>query len=277
MANPPISRRRVIGQLGAAFAVGSVAMADSKLTSGAPAAPAPAPASSPHPASGHGGAKPISAKPKGPPPQPFLLPRLGYSYDALEPYIDARTMEIHHTKHHQAYIDAANRALAEFPAWQKKTAEELLQAGNALPEKLRIPVRNQVGGHVNHSLFWKVIGPRGGRSPRGELGVMIDKSFGSFDAFQVRFTDAAMKCFGSGWTWLSLAPDDITLVIHTTANQDSPLMQGLQPLLGLDVWEHAYYLKYQNRRLEYVEAFFRCIQWPQVEHLCNDAQKVLVT
>jgi Fe-Mn family superoxide dismutase len=197
-------------------------------------------------------------------PQPFTLPPLAYAYDALEPHIDARTMELHHTKHHQAYIDNANRALAEFPEWQKKTAEEILKNLGAVPEKIRLAVRNNVGGHANHALFWRNLGPRGGQAPAGSLGAAIDKAFGSFDACKTRLTDAAMRRFGSGWAWLSVKPGGV-LEVHSTANQDSPLSEGLTPALGLDVWEHAYYLKYENRRSDYVEAFWSVINWRQVE------------
>ena len=197
-------------------------------------------------------------------PQPFTLPPLAYAYDALEPHIDARTMELHHTKHHQAYIDNANRALAEFPEWQKKTAEELLKNLGAVPEKIRLAVRNNVGGHANHTLFWRNLSPRGGHAPAGSVAAAIDQAFGSFDAFKARLTDAAMKRFGSGWAWLAVKPDG-ALDVHSTANQDSPLGEGLTPLLGLDVWEHAYYLKYQNRRADYVDAFWNVVAWPQVE------------
>ena len=252
MANGNITRRQALQTIGATLAATSLMAAESKTVTSAPKAPA------------------------APPPQPFTLPSLGYGYDALEPMIDARTMEIHHTKHHQAYIDTANRALAEFPVWQKRTGEELLRAGDALPEKLRVPVRNHVGGHLNHSLFWQIIGPKGGQAPKGELATAIDKAFGSYEAFQARFTDAAMKRFGSGWAWLSSAPDG-SLVIHSTPNQDSPLMDGYRPILGIDVWEHAYYLKYQNRRLEYVEAFFRCVRWSEVDRLYHEGQKVVAS
>ncbi|HTZ21356.1 MAG TPA: superoxide dismutase [Opitutaceae bacterium] len=196
--------------------------------------------------------------------QPFTLPPLAYAYDALEPYIDARTMELHHTKHHQAYIDNANRALAEFPECQKKSAEELLQDLGAVPEKIRLAVRNHVGGHANHALFWRNLGPHGGQAPAGRLAAAIDLTFGSFDACKTRLTDMAMKRFGSGWAWLSVKPDGV-LVAHSTANQDSPLSEGLTPVLGLDVWEHAYYLQYQNRRADYVDAIWNVVAWRQVE------------
>ena len=196
--------------------------------------------------------------------QPFTLPSLAYAYDALEPHIDTRTMELHYTKHHQAYIDNANRALAEFPEWQTKTAEQLLKNLGAVPEKIRLAVRNNVGGHANHALFWRNLGPHGGQAPAGRLAAAIDQAFGSFDAFKTRLTDAAMKRFGSGWAWLSVKADG-ALEVHSMANQDSPLSEGLTPVLGLDVWEHAYYLKYQNRRADYVDVFWNVVAWRQVE------------
>lgn len=196
-------------------------------------------------------------------PQPFSLPPLGYAYDALAPHIDAETMKIHHTKHHQAYINSANQALAKYPEWQGKTAEELLRNLEAVPADIRTAVRNHVGGHHNHALFWRVIGPQGGGAPGGALAAAIGRDLGSFAAFQAQFTDAAMKRFGSGWAWLSVK--DGALKVHSTANQDSPLSEGATPLLGLDVWEHAYYLNYQNRRADYVSAFWKIVHWPEVE------------
>ena len=238
-----LTRREALKALGAgATLLGLGTFVSRSLAAGAPAmAPADAPA-----------------------PQPFTLPPLAYAYDALEPHIDARTMELHHTKHHQAYIDNANRALAEFPGCQQKTAEELLKNLGAVPEKIRLAVRNNVGGHANHSLFWRNLGPRGGQAPAGRLAAAIDQAFGSFDAFKTRLTDVAMKRFGSGWAWLAVKPGGV-LEVYATANQDSPLSEGLTPVLGLDVWEHAYYLKYQNRRADYVDAFWNVVAWRQVE------------
>jgi Fe-Mn family superoxide dismutase len=195
--------------------------------------------------------------------QPFALPALGYDYAALEPHIDARTMEIHHTKHHQTYITNANKALAELPDLRTKTAEEILKNLEAVPEKFRTTLRNNVGGHANHSLFWKVIGANGGGAPGTELGAAIASKFGSFDAFKSSFSDAATKRFGSGWAWLSLKSG--ALAVHSTANQDSPLSEGAVPLLGLDVWEHAYYLHYQNRRADYIAAFWNVVNWTEVD------------
>lgn len=197
--------------------------------------------------------------------QPFSLPKLAYAHDALEPHVDARTMEIHHTKHHQAYVTNANTALASHAALRARTAEDLVRDLAAVPEAIRAAVRNNVGGHLNHALFWEVIGPKAGGAPRGELAAAIGRSFGSFDAFKSQFADAAMKRFGSGWAWLNLKAG--RLEISSTANQDSPLMEGAIPILGLDVWEHAYYLKYQNRRADYVAAFWNVVKWDRVADL----------
>lgn len=196
-------------------------------------------------------------------PQPFTLPKLSYSYDALEPHIDARTMEIHHTKHHQAYIKAANAALEDYMELQAFTGEQILQRLPEMPEKIHVALRNQVGGHVNHSFFWRLLSPTGGGAPGGSLGAAIVQTFGSFEAFKTLFNDAAKKRFGSGWAWLSLK--DGKLVVHSTANQDSPLSENATPVLGLDVWEHAYYLKYQNLRPSYVTAFWNVVNWRQAE------------
>jgi Fe-Mn family superoxide dismutase len=194
--------------------------------------------------------------------QPFSLPKLNYGYDALEPHVDARTMEIHHTKHHQSYITNANQALASQSSLQKLSAEDLLKNLNQAPESIRTTLRNNVGGHVNHALFWQTIGPKAGGAPKGAVADAITKTFGSFDAFKTQFGDAASKRFGSGWAWLTLQQGK--LAITSTANQDSPLMDGASPLLGLDVWEHAYYLKYQNRRADYITAFWNVVNWEQV-------------
>ena len=202
--------------------------------------------------------------------QPFTLPKLGYAYDALEPHIDAKTMEIHHSKHHQAYITNANTALKDQASLQGKSAEEMLRSLDALPESVRTTLRNNVGGHVNHAFFWQVIGPNGGGSPGGPLANSISKSFGSFDAFKTQFADAASKRFGSGWAWL--VSKDGKLAVTSTANQDSPISEGATPLLGLDVWEHAYYLKYQNRRADYITAFWNVVKWDQVAANLNAAK-----
>ncbi|MBW7893542.1 MAG: superoxide dismutase [Opitutaceae bacterium] len=195
-------------------------------------------------------------------PQPFVLPPLAYAHDALEPWIDVRTMEIHHGRHHQAYIDNANKALAGHAELQALSAEQLLADLNAVPESIRTAVRNNVGGHHNHALFWRVIGPGAGGEPSGSLAAAIRAAFGDVAAMRERFNAAAMTRFGSGWAWLSL--DDGKLVVHSTPNQDSPLGEGRIPLLGLDVWEHAYYLRYQNRRADYVKGFWSVVNWTQV-------------
>ena len=192
----------------------------------------------------------------------YELPALPYPYDALEPHIDARTMEIHHTKHHQAYITNVNKAIAG-TEWEKLTVEDLVIAIHRVPEQIRTVVRNHGGGHANHSLFWTVLGPNGGGEPKGKLAQAIERDLGGFDKFRTAFTAAAMGRFGSGWAWLSVDPNK-RLVVEDTPNQNSPLMHGNIPILGIDVWEHAYYLKYQNRRNEYVEAFYNVINWGEV-------------
>jgi len=190
---------------------------------------------------------------------PFVLPPLPYPFDALEPYLDARTMEIHHDKHHAGYVANLNKAVAPYPELQKKSVEELLANLDAVPESLRLAVRNQGGGHYNHSLFWQMLKKDGG-APEGGLGPAIEKSFGGVGGFKEKFAEAAGKVFGSGWAWLVVEANG-KLGIESTANQDSPVSRGKQPLLGIDVWEHAYYLKYQNRRADYVAAFFQVINW----------------
>ncbi|MDD3949251.1 MAG: superoxide dismutase [Anaerolineaceae bacterium] len=192
------------------------------------------------------------------------LPQLTYGYEALEPYIDSKTMEIHHTKHHQAYIDKLNAALESYPDAAGKTVENLLADLDALPEAVRTAVRNHGGGHANHSLFWQVIGPGQAGQPGGKLAEAINAAFGSFAAFKDAFSEAAAGRFGSGWAWL-VKDKNGALTVESTANQDSPLMAGKTPLLGLDVWEHAYYLKYQNRRPEYISAFWSIVNWQEVE------------
>ncbi|MGL4316432.1 MAG: superoxide dismutase [Pseudomonas sp.] len=193
---------------------------------------------------------------------PHSLPPLPYAYDALEPHLDAPTMEIHHSKHHQTYINNLNAAL-EGSSWAEVPVEELLGRLAELPESLRGAVINQGGGHANHSLFWRVMSPRGGGEPQGELAVAIDSQLGGFASFKEAFTKAALTRFGSGWAWLSVTPGK-TLVVESSANQDSPLMHGNTPILGLDVWEHAYYLRYQNRRPEYIGAFYNVVDWAEV-------------
>lgn len=201
----------------------------------------------------------------------FTLPDLPYKSDALEPYIDSRTMEIHHDKHHGGYVQNLNKALEGHPELQDKSVEWLLQHIDSLPEDIRTAVRNHGGGHANHSLWWTVIGPNRGGEPTGAVAGAIRETFGSFGQFQEKFQKAALSVFGSGWAWLVVRPDH-SLAIVTTPNQDSPYMQGLTPILGLDVWEHAYYLRYQNRRAEYVEAWWHVVNWEEVDRRYEAAQ-----
>jgi Fe-Mn family superoxide dismutase len=191
------------------------------------------------------------------------LPPLPYAFDALEPAIDARTMEIHHGKHHAAYVANLNKALAGHPDLAKRPLEELLRNLDAVPEAIRTSVRNNGGGHFNHSLFWTAMRPGKEGTPEGKLAAAIDATFGGYAKFKESFTAAAMGCFGSGWAWLALR--DGVLEIQNTPNQDSPVMEGKVPILGLDVWEHAYYLKYQNRRAEYVAAWWDVVDWKEAE------------
>ena len=192
----------------------------------------------------------------------YELPKLPYAYNALEPHIDARTMEIHHTKHHQAYITNVNKALDGHADLAAKPIDELMKGLSSVPEAIRTAVRNNGGGHSNHTLFWTVIGPNGGGKPTGELASAIDSTFGSVEKFQELFNDAATKRFGSGWAWLSV--DKGKLTVESTANQDTPFSEGRTPILGLDVWEHAYYLNYQNRRPDYIKAFWNVVNWNEV-------------
>ncbi len=194
------------------------------------------------------------------PTGPFTLPPLPYPVDALEPHIDARTMEIHHDRHHAAYVNNLNNALASQPALAGKPIEELMRSLDRLPESIRTAVRNNGGGHINHDLFWKILAKSGGGDPKGELAKAIDARFGSFASFKDQFTKAALTVFGSGWAWLGLDEQN-RLHIHSTANQDNPWMAGHTPLFGLDVWEHAYYLKYQNRRADYIAAWWNVVNW----------------
>lgn len=195
---------------------------------------------------------------------PHTLPKLPYEYNALEPYIDAQTMEIHHTKHHQTYIDKLNAAVEKYPELAEKPVEELLKDLNAVPEDIRTTVRNHGGGHYNHSLFWNMMAPSAGGKPQGEIATAINEKFGSFDDFTKAFTEAATTRFGSGWAWLVITKEN-TLEIMSTANQDSPISEGKIPLLGLDVWEHAYYLHYNQRRPDYIEAFWNVVNWNEVQ------------
>jgi len=194
---------------------------------------------------------------------PYTLPELPYAYDALEPHIDAQTMEIHYTKHHQTYINNLNAAMEGAGLSTDEPVEKLIAHIDSLPEAIRGAVRNNGGGHANHSLFWTVMSPNGGGQPQGRVLAAIDADLGGVEAFRDAFTKAALTRFGSGWAWLSVTPQG-KLIVESSANQDSPLMQGNTPILGLDVWEHAYYLKYQNRRPEYIGAFFNVIDWTEV-------------
>ena len=194
----------------------------------------------------------------------FSLPALPYGFDALEPWIDKTTMEIHHGKHHQAYVTNVNKALESSPELASKTVEQLLAGNLALvPEAIRTAVRNNGGGHANHSLFWQLMGPNAGGAPSGKLAEAINSTFTSFDNFKEKFNAAAIGRFGSGWAWLVKSSAG-KLEVYSTANQDSPVMEGHQVVLGLDVWEHAYYLKYQNRRPEYVNAWWNVVNWAEV-------------
>lgn len=253
-----LSRRealKVVGTGAAFLAMGLTGLAENA-----------APAAAQGPASSSGAPK----TDKDSAPQPFTLPPLAYAYDALEPHIDARTMEIHYSAHHQAYIDNANRCLAEYPELLKLTAEQLLKDLRVAPEKVRGLLRNNVGGHVNHTLFWAQLSPKPAHAPGKALGAAIDTAFGSFDAFKERLVDTCMKRFGSGWGWLVVGRDG-KLSLYSTANQDSPLMEGLSPILGIDVWEHAYYLKHQNLRKDYILDVLQVVDWHRVDHLYDAA------
>ena len=192
----------------------------------------------------------------------YELPELPYAYDALEPHIDKETMNIHHTKHHNTYITNVNAALEGHDDLSSKSIEELISDLNAVPEDIRTAVRNNGGGHANHSLFWQLLTPNGTGAPSGALAEAIDSKFGSFDEFKTKFENAGKTRFGSGWAWLAVSNGE--LEVTSTANQDSPLMDGKTPILGVDVWEHAYYLKYQNKRPDYLAAFWNVVNWEEV-------------
>jgi len=194
----------------------------------------------------------------------YVLPSLPYDYGALEPYIDARTMEIHYTKHHQGYVNNLNKALEKHPALEDRPLFELLQTLETVPADIRLAIRNHGGGHSNHSLFWQIMKKNGGGLPKGAIAQDIAKLFGTFDVFKEQFSQAAQSVFGSGWAWLALDSSG-KLVIAITHNQDSPLSYGLFPILGIDVWEHAYYLHYQNKRPDYITAWWHVVNWEQVE------------
>ncbi len=195
---------------------------------------------------------------------PYSLPQLPYSYDSLEPYIDKMTMEIHHTKHHQTYINNLNAALEKYPEFHNLELEEILKNLNQFPEEIRIAVKNNGGGHYNHTLFWEIMKPNGEGEPKGKLKEEIERNFGSFEEFKKIFSETAIKHFGSGWAWLVITPDK-KLKVYSLLNQDNPLINGDIPIMGLDVWEHAYYLKYQNRRFEYVENWWHVVNWDKIE------------
>ena len=201
----------------------------------------------------------------------YSLPQLPYAYDALEPNIDTQTMEIHHTKHHQTYINNINAAI-EGTEWEKLSVEALVSKVNEVPAELKNNVINNAGGHANHSLFWTVMSPHCGGEPIKEIAKAIEKDIGGFEKFKEAFTKAALTRFGSGWAWLSVTPEK-KVIVESSANQDSPLMNGNIPVLGLDVWEHAYYLKYQNRRPEYIAAFFNVVNWEEVNRRYLEAIK----
>ena len=201
----------------------------------------------------------------------FTLPPLPYGFDALEPYIDTATMKVHHGGHHQAYVNNLNKALESAPDLQNKNVEELLANGlSAVPENIRTAVRNNGGGHANHTMFWAIMGPNAGGQPSGKIAAAINSKFGSLDNLKEKFNAAAMGRFGSGWAWLVKKGNDLDIV--STANQDSPLLEGQFPVMGLDVWEHAYYLKYQNRRAEYVNAWWNVINWAEIEKRFSGAK-----
>jgi Fe-Mn family superoxide dismutase len=198
----------------------------------------------------------------------YEVPDLPYDYDALEPHIDEQTMRVHHDKHHQAYVDKANGAL-DGTDWDGKPVGEVLQNLSSLPDDIRTAVRNNAGGHANHSLFWEIMGPDGGGEPEGDLGSAIDDAFGGFDSFKDELKTAGVNQFGSGWAWL--VHDGSGLAVVSTPNQDSPVSDGKTPLLGVDVWEHAYYLKYQNKRPDYIDAWWNVVNWPEVARRFSEA------
>lgn len=198
----------------------------------------------------------------------YKLPELSYAYDALEPHIDKMTMEIHHTKHHQAYIDNLNKALEGHKEYQDMKIWELVAKLDSLPEEIKTAVRNNGGGHLNHKMFWKIMSPNGGGNPVGKVAEKIDEDFGGFDKFKEELKKAALGRFGSGWAWL-VVDENGKFQITSTANQDNPITEGKKPLLGIDVWEHAYYLKYQNKRADYIDSWFNVVDWNKVEEKYN--------
>jgi Fe-Mn family superoxide dismutase len=191
------------------------------------------------------------------------LPPLPYAFDALEPHIDAKTMEIHHDKHHAAYVNNLNAALEKYPDLQAKSVEDLLKGINSVPEPIRAAVRNNGGGHLNHTMFWQIMAPKAGGAPTGAIGDAINSAFGNFDAFKEQFAKAGVGRFGSGWAWV-IDTGGGKLAIESTANQDAPIMEGKKAVFGIDVWEHAYYLKYQNRRPDYIAAWWNVVNWAEI-------------
>ncbi len=206
-------------------------------------------------------------------PETFKLPPLPYDYAALEPYIDAETMQFHHDKHHAAYVRNLNAAIDKHPELKVLSPEDLVRQISSVPEDIRTTVRNNGGGHVNHTLFWEIMSPNGGGNPTGAVDAAIRQAFGSFEAFKTAFNEAGTKRFGSGWAWLVMQPDG-TLAVSSSGNQDSPLMEGLAPILGNDVWEHAYYLKYRNRRDEYLNAWWNVVNWEAVNQRYEQALRM---
>jgi Fe-Mn family superoxide dismutase len=253
-----LSRRNFVTALGSLAAIGALAAcgtqsAARELTTAVPAAATPRPAAATPGATP--GATPAATG-------PYVLPPLSYAKEALEPHIDTLTMEIHHDRHHATYVTNLNAAMKDYPDLAAMSVENLLRNLNQVPESVRTAVRNNGGGHANHSLLWEIMGPGGGGEPTGSLGGAIKAAFASFDGFKDQFTKAATGRFGSGWAWL--VSDGGALSVASTPNQDTPLMDGKTPILGLDVWEHAYYLKYQNKRADYIAAWFNVVRWDKV-------------
>lgn len=247
----PINRRNFLILLGASVGTATLGSCRANSNNSSIAREKPTPASSPE----------VAQVPQN--TGPFQLPPLPYAYNALEPYIDEQTMQFHHDKHHATYVTNLNEAIAKYPQLKGKSAEDLIRNLNTVPPDIRLTIRNNGGGHVNHTMFWAIMKPNGGGEPTGAIANAIKQNFGSFAAFKQKFNDAGSKRFGSGWAWLVRTKDGKLQVI-STANQDSPLMNGLYPIFGNDVWEHAYYLKYQNRRTEYLDAWWNVLNWDEI-------------